>query len=60
MQVQLINLLGQSVLEENMNLNAGENTLWINADHLSDGTYILILYSANKRATKKLIINRNS
>ncbi|MGB0882075.1 MAG: T9SS type A sorting domain-containing protein [Vicingaceae bacterium] len=56
MNVELINLSGQIVYREQLNLNAGINQKTIRVDNLQSGIYLLNIVNAEFKSTQKLIV----
>lgn len=55
--LSVTNVLGQVVYSSNLNLNAGENNININAAELAGGVYNVVLESNSGKTVKKLSVN---
>lgn len=56
MNIELVNLSGQIVHREQLNLSAGINQKTIDVNHLQSGIYLLSLVNNDFKSTQKLII----
>ncbi len=57
-EIQILNLLGQSMFSQSRTIQSGENRLYFEVEDLTNGTYLLNLQADGKRAIKKFIINK--
>ena len=56
MQLEIVNLSGQKVYGEQLNLHSGVNQKTINTSNLSSGVYLLNLVNSEFKTTQKLVI----
>jgi hypothetical protein len=57
-EFSIMDLVGQTLLNENLNASAGLNNFKINLSNLANGIYMVKLKNENSSYTKKLIINK--
>lgn len=56
-QLRLLDITGKMVLQENVNINSGENQLNLDFSQLTEGVYIMFFESAsNQRGVTKVVI----
>ena len=58
LKVEVLNLLGQTILQKDFSLDPGINTQQINLTDLQNGLYMIKLQSGKAIFTQKLVIKR--
>ena len=58
LKMNIQNVVGQTVIQNNMNLNAGNNTIEIATETLQNGTYFLQLSDMVGTKTVKFVVNK--
>jgi len=58
LELEILNILGQSLINKDLTLKNGLNNINIDLDDLTDGTYLLSLNVEGKRLVKKFIVNK--
>jgi len=54
--ISMFNTLGQTVITENRNLNAGSNNIQLNTSNLEAGVYMVTVTAGNSTTTSRIVV----